>query len=148
MPDIKLARAIALATRADPVEIGGPGTLRLAAALEQVPERLIERLTAEELANVKVAIALLVWAAVSGVRLGRAPRQAWWLAVAGSGGWFAAVLLLDVLLLMQGLLGLAWSGTLPLMVHAMLTAIGMLLVVIALAAGLPARPAEEDGVGE
>ena len=56
MPDIKLARAIALATRADPVEIGGPGTLRLAAALEQVPERLIERLTAEELANVKVAI--------------------------------------------------------------------------------------------
>lgn len=95
-----------------------------------------------------LALALLVWASVSGVRLGRAPRQAWWLAVAGSGGWFAAVLLLDVLLLMQGLLGLAWSGTLPLMVHAMLTAIGMLLVVIALAAGLPARPAEEDGVGE
>ena len=56
MHDIKLARAIALATRADPVGIGGPGTLRLAAVLEQVPERLIERLTAEELAKVMVAI--------------------------------------------------------------------------------------------
>ncbi len=48
MHDIKLARAIALATRADPAGIGGPRTLRLAAVLERVPERLIERLTAEE----------------------------------------------------------------------------------------------------
>lgn len=90
------------------------------------------------------ALALIVWAAVSGVRLARTPRWAWRLAFAGASAWLAALLILDADTLVQGLLGPAWSSNMPWVAQEVLAAVGMVLLVIALALGLPESGTEAD----